>query len=301
MNTPFFARRFGRCLAALCLLSGLTIQAYAQSAPAATPVSGQALDQNRAPLPYASVGVIGQPVGTVADEQGRFRLSVPAQYDADSLRISLVGYRPYTVTVRDFRRRACQTETLCPVVLTAAAQTTLREVVVRPKGKAARKVLGNSGNSTSTSVGLEGNSLGNQIGQLIRIKYPSMLEQVSFHINQCTYDSVFYRVNVYRMGPDGLPDEQRSVLPKAVYVRLAKAQTADRIQVDLSRYQLWLEPEQHVAVCLELVRDLGPGKLYLTAKMLGGPVFGKNRDKSEDWKKMGGVGAGIDATVTEIR
>ena len=301
MNAPFFARRFGRRLAALCLLSGLSLHVYAQSEPAVVPISGQALDQSRTPLPYASVGVVGRPVGTVADEQGRFRLSVPAQYDADSLRISLVGYRPYTVAVRDFRRRACQTQTLCPVVLTAAAQTALREVVVRPKGKAVRKVLGNSSNSKFASQLFSSNALGNQIGQYIRVKHPSMLEQVSFHINQCTYDSLFYRVNVYEVGPNGLPDERRNILPEAVYVRLAKAQTADRIRVDLSRYQLWLEPGQHVAVCLELVRDLGPGQLYLTATLLGGPLFEKDGGVSEEWEKIGAFGMGIDATVTEIR
>jgi hypothetical protein len=139
------------------------------------------------------------------------------------------------------------------------------------------------------------------MGQLIRIKRPTMLEEVSFHLNKCTYDSLFYRVNVYRVGPTGLPDEQRNILPEALYVRLAKAQTADRIRVDLSRYQLWLEPDQDVAVCLELVRDLGPGKLYLTATMLGGPLFAKEGGVTKGWEKLGAFGAGIDATVTEVR
>jgi hypothetical protein len=302
MKLQFFARRVGRCLATLCLWSGLTIEAQAQSQPAADRVAGQVLDQGtRAPLPYASVGVLGRSVGTVADEQGRFDLVVPTQYDADSLRISLVGYRPFTTTVRDFRRRTCPAESLCPVGLTAAAQTALGEVVVRPQGRAVRRVLGNSSNSSFASQLFDSNALGNQIGQYIRIKRTSMLEQVSFHVNKCTYDSLFYRVNVYRLGPDGHPDEQRNVLPAAVYVGVAKAQTTGRIRVDLSRYQVWLDPGQDVAVCLELVRDLGPGALYLTATVLGGPLFVKEGGVTEKWDKVGGFGMGIDATVTEIR
>ena len=160
---------------------------------------------------------------------------IPSEYDADSLRISLVGYRPFTGLVRAFRRRSCPANAYCPVQLVAAAQTALREVVVRPQGRAVRRVLGNSSNSKYASLLFDSNDLGNQVGQLIRIKRPAMLEQVSFHINKCTYDSLFYRVNVYRLGPEGLPDEQRNVLPEAVYVRLAKAQTTDRIRVDLSR------------------------------------------------------------------
>lgn len=300
MKILLFACRPGRALATFCLLSSLVTTAYAQSN--AESVSGQALDQStQTPLPYASIGVLGRPVGTVADDQGRFTLLIPRQYDADSLRISLVGYRPLTTTVWAFRQRTCSAGTSCPVPLMAAAQTTLREVVVRPTGRAVRRVLGNSSNSKAASMLFDSNDLGNQVGQLIRIKHPSMLEQVSFHVNKCTYDSLFYRVNVYQLGPNGLPDEQRNVLPEAVYVSLTKAQTADRISVDLSRYQLWLEPGQHVAVCLELVRDLGPGKLYLTATMLGGPLFVKEDGMSEDWNKVGTLGMGIDATVTEVR
>jgi hypothetical protein len=252
-------------------------------------------------LPYASIGVLGRSVGTVADELGRFTLRIPIQYDADSIRISLVGFRPLTTTVRAFRQRACPAGAPCPVPLVAATQTALAEVVVRPQGKAVRRVLGNPSNSNRASLLFESNDLGNQMGQLIRIKRPTMLEEVSFHLNKCTYDSLFYRVNVYRVGPTGLPDEQRNILPEALYVRLAKAQTADRIRVDLSRYQLWLEPDQDVAVCLELVRDLGPGKLYLTATMLGGPLFAKEGGVTKGWEKLGAFGAGIDATVTEVR
>jgi len=71
--------------------------------------------------------------------------------------------------------------------------------------------------------------------------------------------------------------------------------------VDLSRYQLWLEPGQRVAVCLELVRDLGAGKLHLTATTLSGPLFVKEGGVSKAWEKVGAFGMGIDATVTEIR
>ncbi|MBD2769895.1 carboxypeptidase-like regulatory domain-containing protein [Hymenobacter sp. BT664] len=298
MKNLLFACRFGRRLATLCLLSSLSNTVYAQSES----IAGQALNQStQAPLPYASVGVLGRPVGTVADEQGRFSLRIPPEYDADSLRISLVGYRPLTMTVRAFRQRTCPAGPPCPVLLVAAAQTALSEVVVRPKGRAVRRVLGNSSNSKYASMTFDNNDLGNQVGQLIRIKRPTMLEQVSFHINKCTYDSLFYRVNVYRLGPNGMPDERRNILPEAVYVRLAKAQTADRIRLDLSRYQLWLEPDEHVAVCLELVRDLGPGKLHLTATILGGPVFVKEGGVGEGWQKVGAFGMGIDATVTEIR
>jgi hypothetical protein len=120
MEITLFVRRFGRHLATLCLPPSGT---FAQT-PAPTTVQGQVVDATKGrPLPYASVGVLGRSVGTAADEQGRLHLVVPAQYEADLLRISLVGYRPFTTTVRDFWRRTCPVETPCLVGLTASAQT----------------------------------------------------------------------------------------------------------------------------------------------------------------------------------
>ena len=297
-------RLFLAPMSRLNILLLLTVGLFARLTHAQTPavLRGQAVDAATGrPLPYASVGVLHRPVGTVADGDGRFTLAVPSQYDADSLRISLVGYQAYAATVNQFRRRACPAEAAaCAVAL--AANTALAEVVVRPQGQAKRRVLGNSVVTPGVVGKFSSNALGNQIGQRIRIKYPTVIEQVSFRLRRCTYDSVFYRVNVYRLGPDGLPDERRSVLPEAVYVRLDKAQTAGRIRVDLSRYQLWLDPGQDVAVCLELVRDLGSGELWYAGTFpYGGPAFGKEEGIGGKWNKTAAFGAGVDATVTEIR
>ena len=290
----------------LFLAGSLAAALAARPALAQTPVAplrGQVTDAATGrPVAYASVGVLHRPVGTVADGQGRFVLAVPAAYDADSLRISLVGYQAYTAAVGQVRHRTCPPETTCAVPLTP--NTALAEVVVRPQGRAVRRVLGNSSNSKRAILSFVSKDLGNQLGQGMHIKHPTMLEDVSFHVAMCTYDSVFYRVNVYRLGPDGLPDEQRNMLPEAVYVRLTKTQIADRIRVDLSRYSLWLRPGDNIAVCLELVRDLGPGLLSLSAKVLGGPFLFKDKGykgHKVGWQKVGAVGAGIDATVTEIR
>ena len=78
-------------------LSGLLLQAAPEHAQSTTLI-GQVLDQTtQAPVAYASVGVLRRPVGTVADDQGRFTLKLPAANDQDSLRIGLLGYAPRTM------------------------------------------------------------------------------------------------------------------------------------------------------------------------------------------------------------
>jgi hypothetical protein len=53
-----------------------------------------------APIPYATVGVIGKPIGTVADNNGKFILVIDKQniVSNDTIAISCVGYEERTLS-----------------------------------------------------------------------------------------------------------------------------------------------------------------------------------------------------------
>ena len=78
-----------------------------------------------APVPFASVGVKGKAVGTVADARGRFYFpDAPELAATDTVVVSCVGYRPARLLVGELRQR--------PVVVRLRAQPrALGEVVVR--------------------------------------------------------------------------------------------------------------------------------------------------------------------------
>lgn len=81
-----------RCLMLVgwALLTGL---AQAQG-PAL--LRGQVLDaETHQPIPNAQVGVAGNRIGTSTNEQGRFALSIPPQYQRELLEVALLGYRPH--------------------------------------------------------------------------------------------------------------------------------------------------------------------------------------------------------------
>jgi hypothetical protein len=253
-------------------------------------ITGQVLDQaTQASVAYASIGVLHRPVGTVADAQGRFTLNVPASYDSDSLRLALLGYAPLTVRVADFRRQLAQDGGR---VLLHAAPTPLAEVLVRP-GTATRRVIGNSTVSNTVSGGFKLNRLGSQLAQGLHLRRPAALEEVSFHVAECTYDSLFYRINVYQVA-NGLPTA--SLLPEPVYVRVRKGETKQRFVADLRRFHLTVQGD--IAVGLEMVKELGPGELRLSMSVLKGPIYIADQSAG-DWEKMRGFGLGIDATVVE--
>jgi hypothetical protein len=63
-------------------------------------VSSKAVDKDtREPLPFASVGIKGKPIGTITNLQGEFDFHFPQQYKNDMFVISMLGYQNYEVPV----------------------------------------------------------------------------------------------------------------------------------------------------------------------------------------------------------
>ncbi len=51
--------------------------------------------ETRQPIPNAQVGVAGNRMGTSTNEDGRFALNIPPQYQHEQLEVALLGYRKY--------------------------------------------------------------------------------------------------------------------------------------------------------------------------------------------------------------
>lgn len=63
-------------------------------------LSGRALDKETLePLPYASVGLKGQPVGTVANSLGEFDFHIPPEMIGQTFVVSMLGYISYEAEV----------------------------------------------------------------------------------------------------------------------------------------------------------------------------------------------------------
>lgn len=289
-------------------------RAVAQAA-AEGQLAGQVLDQtSNRPLGFVSVGVLRHPFGTVADERGHFALTLPAHYDADSVRFSLLGYAPRTVAVAELRRLVRSG----PVLLRKQG-VPLRPVRVQAPGLR-RRLVGNEGKGMLQDYTY--NSAGNQAGQLIRVVRPAFLQEMSFKVTHCSYDTLYFRLNVYDV-KEGYPGA--NILPRPIYLRLGREQALEgRTYVNLRPYKLWLTED--VVLSLELVRPLGSGTLLLLANWPGGgpsyelqqtpgPLDALNIipkgmmdahvriEKQPDngpWLRLPGVGMGFEATLLEL-
>lgn len=89
-------------------------------------INGQVLDQEtKMPLAYATVGFKGTPIGTIANDEGRFTLNVPAPAPANQLFISYMGYESVTIPLSRFADSPVS-------IMLKSTEITLAEVTISP-------------------------------------------------------------------------------------------------------------------------------------------------------------------------
>ena len=192
-----------------------------------------------AALPYVNIGVVDQDLGTVADEQGRYTLAFQKSLATATVRISSLGYAPRNLTLAELAAQ--------PNVGLAPEAVALAEVQVRGKAQFRRThTLGNTGNAEMASNTLGSNSLGSQVGTVIKLsRQPTRIVNAVFNIARNSPGQVTFRVNIYRLGPDGLPTEVK-LLPREVIV--TSPIVRGPITVDLSADQLVLNEDFFLAI-----------------------------------------------------
>jgi len=59
-------------------------------------VTGKVVDiTTKEPLPFASIGIIGKPIGLISNEQGEFDFHIPSEMRNDILVITMLGYKTF--------------------------------------------------------------------------------------------------------------------------------------------------------------------------------------------------------------
>ncbi|SFQ21329.1 carboxypeptidase-like regulatory domain-containing protein [Hymenobacter arizonensis] len=190
-------------------------------------------------LPYVNIGVVGKDLGTVSNESGYYKLVFRADLANDTVRVSSLGYRTRLLTLRELLAQ--------PNVALTPESVPLAEVLVKGKSRFRRThTLGNTGNSEMATNTLSSNSLGSQVGTVIKLnRQPTKLLNAVFNIARSSPGQVTFRVNIYRLDARGLPTEtkllNRNVIVSSPIVR-------GPITVDLSADQLVLSEDFFLAI-----------------------------------------------------
>jgi hypothetical protein len=244
-----------RFLAAAALLAPwLTLVAAAQ-----TTVRGTVRDaQTQAPVPFANLELLGQDVGTVADEQGAYALPASAR-STDSVRVFSLGFRPRVLAVSALAAQ--------PAVLLMPAQLTLREVRVTANSPYKRThTLGSTSRADMAPSSLGAEHLGAQMGTIIHLKRrPSRVLSAGFNLARDAEATVTCRLHFYRVRPDGWPTEEK-LLERNVLVRAPVRKGS--VTFELADEQLVLD--ENFLMAVELVKWEGaPGAELVFATTVG--------------------------------
>ena len=177
--------RFARYLLAGSLSTAGLFPAAAQPG---TPTIQVIDTQNGQPIPYASVGAVGRPLGTVADAKGSFVLARVGAVVTDTVVISCVGYQSRRLLGADLGK--------LPKLTLTRQVAALQEVQVKAATWKRRHVgREGSGGFTFYNFHLQGDTepahkLGREVGAVLGVKTTSFVEEASVYIRQSSFQQL---------------------------------------------------------------------------------------------------------------
>lgn len=256
-------------------------------------MSGEVIDKKtHEPLPYVNIGIEGKNVGTVSNVNGKFTISLRSTYDYDTLKFSIVGYESKAFIISELKKEFIEDGKL--VVSLKQNTTTLREVVINEKRRIRTKTLGNVNKGDNITAGFYSKNLGAEVGTIIKIKKsPTYIESFSFHIAQNTFDSLFFRLNIYNL-KDGIPNE--NILKKSIYINTDIEKGS--VTIDLEQYNIIVEEDFFIS--LEYIEPLSNEEgniLTFSSGIFNNTSFERFTSQGE-WKKVDLVGLGFNVRVT---
>jgi hypothetical protein len=241
-------------------------------------------EKSKLPVEYVNIGIPGKGIGTVSDASGKYILSIDPQFNDDSLLFSSIGYLPFSIKISDLRDIYNKNIVLQEKVYE------LNGVTIRPQ-KRKLQTLGVTAQSKKFVAGFKDNLLGYECGVLMKVKKSAILKRININISSCTYDSIYYRLNIYKA--QGKMDFE-NILSAPIYIHLPKDKVLDEIHVDLQSQNIVIDGD--FLVTLEHVKDLGKGYLYFCVGLMDKTYYRKT--SQGEWKTVSvGVSISVDADV----
>lgn len=238
------------------------------------------------PISFVNIGVLGKGIGTVSDENGKFKLALSAASQGDTLKISCIGYKSKFLIVSSLLDKGISD------VLLEENKIDLPELTVNPRNYKLRK-MGVDTRTKSIQVGFGKDLLGKEIGVLIKNKKTAIIESIFMNFAECTYDSIFFRINVYEYRSR---KEIVNALEVPFYLSISKKEALNRVEIEVKKYNILVTGD--FLVSIEHVKDLGVGQLLFSSK-LGGKSFGRSTSQG-DWDNAPvRVSLGVNALVEQ--
>lgn len=263
----------------------ITLLFFCCNAIIAQEISGIIINEtNEQPIEFVNIGVVGKNVGTVSDISGKFKLIIDTGFNNDTLMFSRIGFNPFFIKVANLRKNHNNK------IVLHEKTCELTEVVVRPQ-VFKQKTLGVTTKFKKISGGFKDNLLGYECGILMKVKKRALLRKVIINISYCSYDTIFYRLNIYKV--QGKMNFE-NILKEPIYVKLPKESVKENIQINLESKNIIVKGD--FLITLEHIKDLGKGSLFFCAGITDKTYYKKT---SQGIWETAPVGISISAIVDD--
>lgn len=265
---------------------------YSKEKPKELILSGYVQDsKTKIKLPYVNIGVLNKEIGTVSDREGSFDFHLTESNANDTIRLSMIGYKPKILTVDNLLNKKGNIE-----VNLEEEISELNEVVVTAE-KWKNKVLGNKTKSTFIGHLFYYEQLGKEMGIRMNVgRKPTFVDDFNFHISYNRFSAKsFFRLNMYKT-VNGKPSE--NILKNNIIIPVEPKQTG-MISINLKEYDIVLTED--VIVTLEWVDNEGEIQpteaLIISVGLLTGGTYERDSKESTMRKKLKGMGLGFTMNV----
>lgn len=189
--------------------------------------------------PYVNIGLPARGLGTVADEQGHYRLAYNPAFAADTVRVSSMGFEPRQLTFSALLAAPDIRLTPAPVALAGVS-------VQATNPRLRTHELGLAQPSAKVRLNMASNQLGNELGTLVRLKRrPALLQSLHMVILQNEAGPLTFRLNLYRLDSHGRPTTEKLVNHDVLVTAMPQAGI---LTADLSADHLLLTEDFLLAV-----------------------------------------------------
>jgi hypothetical protein len=248
-------------------------------------ISGIVSNENsKTPVKYVNIGIAGKNIGTVCNFEGKYSLTADSQYDNDILLFSSIGYMPFSIKIADLRKKENQNVSMKEMAYE------LGEVIIRPK-IFKQQTLGVTSHYKCVSAGFKDNLFGYELGVLMKVKKTAFLKSVNINIASCTFDSIFYRLNIYKVAGDM---RFENILNEPIFIQMSKEEVKEEIHIDLLPQNIVVDGD--FLVTLEHIKDLGEGYLYFCAGITDKTYYRKTSQGQWETGPVG-ISISVDAEV----
>ncbi|MGI9530143.1 carboxypeptidase-like regulatory domain-containing protein [Lutimonas sp.] len=242
-------------------------------------------------LSFVNIGILNSEIGTVSNKKGKFELQIPMNEAFDSIRISMIGYKPKKVAIEDLTTTIDSIE-----IFLEEDIAELNEIVLKTKTWKKKK-LGNQTISNFIGHLFYYDQLGKEMGIKLNVnKKPNFVEAFNFHISYNRFSAKsFFRLNMYEI-EDGKPG--KNIVNQNIIIGIEPKQTG-MISIDLEPNDIVLTKD--VIATLEWIDTEGEMKpteaLVISVGLFTGGVYERNSKEAKMRKRLKGMGLGFTMDV----